>query len=73
MVITVYKDDRGWAYKVMPDLAGNYRARYNKPGTNRWKSCLNFKPKANCYEAADDLKAWAEQKGFKIFCRYEEE
>ena len=73
MVITVYEDYRGWSYKVMKDLAGNYRARYNKPGTSRWKSCLNLKPKENFFEAAEDLKNWAKQKNFKVLCKYEEE
>ena len=63
----MWVDKRGWQYKVMPDLAGRFRARYHKPDkqavSRGWKSCKNFFPRDTEAEAQADLDAWAQDKG----------
>lgn len=75
MVLTIWKDTRGWEYKVMTDLSGKFRARYHKAGSNPmtgWKSCRNFEPKETLGEAQIELNRWAKKKGMQIVCRFDE-
>ena len=75
MVHTIWKDTRGWEYKVMTDLSGKFRARYHKAGGNPetgWKSCRGFEPKETELEAQTDLNLWAKKKGMQIVCRFDE-
>lgn len=66
---TIYVDDRGWKYQVMPGIdTDTYKARYQKPGSQRW-ACYPHLPWQNTPEAAEaDLKAMAEKK-YLIRCQ----
>lgn len=70
----MWEDYRGWNYKVMRDLAGNFRARYQKPGHEPnvgWKSCKQFNPRKTFIEAQMDLNDYAKAKNFKVACKWE--
>lgn len=62
----VYRDSRGWTYKVMPGLGGDsFKARYKKPGKGGWKCCSVLPWRDNEADAQADLDAWAKAKGMK--------
>ena len=60
----VYRDKRGWLYKVMPGISLDYwKARYCKPGRNDWHSVTILDWRSTEAEAEADLAAWAAKKG----------
>ncbi len=62
---TVYKDARGWLYKVMPGIGGNcYKARYQKPGLSGWKTCKALPWRKTEKAAQSDLDDMAMRKRF---------
>lgn len=63
---TIYKDRRGWEYKVDGGIGGDaYKGRYKKPGTLSWK-CMRALPWRKTQEEAQaDLDLYAEAKGWK--------
>lgn len=64
---TIYIDDRGWLYKVMPGLGSNtYKGRYQKPGKAGWKCMTNLPWQSDFETAQADLDAMAEKKGWRL-------
>lgn len=64
---TIYIDDRGWLYKVMPGLGSNtYKGRYQKPGKAGWKCMANLSWQSNFETAQADLDALAADKGWRV-------
>jgi len=63
--VTIYIDERGWKYQVMPGIGSNtYKARYQKPGNGKW-SCYTKLPWRDTPEAAEaDLKTLADKKSW---------
>lgn len=63
---TIYKDSRGWEYKVDGGIGGDaYKGRYKKPGTLSWK-CMRALPwRKTREEAQADLDLYADAKGWK--------
>ena len=60
----VYRDKRGWLYKVMPSIGGDrWKAWYCKPGRNDWHSVAILDWRSTETEAEADLAAWAVEKG----------
>ena len=65
----IYRDKRGWLYKVMPGLGGDtFKARYHKPEyppETAWK-CVTVLPwRATEEEAQADLDIMAGKKGWQ--------
>ena len=64
---TIYVDDRGWLYKVMPGLGLNaYKGRYQKPGKSGWKCMTNLPWQSDFETAQADLDALATDKGWRV-------
>ena len=64
---TIYIDDRGWLYKVMPGLGSNtYKGRYQKPGRSSWKCMTNLSWQSDSEAAQADLDTLAADKGWKV-------
>lgn len=65
---TIYRDSRGWLYKVMPGLGGNtFKARYHKPGypqEKAWKCVTTLPWRGSMEEAQADLDQLARAKGW---------
>lgn len=61
----IYKDGRGWEYKVVGGIGGNtYKGRYKKPRTLSWK-CMRALPwRKTQKEAEKDLAEYAKEKGW---------
>lgn len=62
----IYKDSRGWEYKVAAGIGEDtYKRRYKKPGTLTWK-CMRALPwRKTRKEAQADLDLYAKAKGWK--------
>jgi len=70
----IYVDNRGWKYQVMPGLGvGTYKARYQKPGSQRWTCCPRFPWRGTPEEAEADLKLTARKKKWVRCCRVSRE
>lgn len=66
MIPRVYRDSRGWVYKVMGGIGeGTFKARYKKPNKGGWKCCSALAWRSTFEEAQADLDAWAKAKGMK--------
>lgn len=65
-----YIDKRGWKFRVMPGLGeSNYKTRYCKTewDDSKWR-CLTVLPwRKTAQEAEEDLKAYAEKHGMKVY------
>lgn len=57
----VYKNKRGWRYKIMPGIGipMTYKARYNKPSSGSWKCVRTLPWRDTVAEAEKDLAAYA--------------
>ena len=65
---TVYIDDRGWIYKVMPGIGHDaYKARYQKPHTQSWKGVRTLPWRKTFEEAQQDLDALAAKKRWQKY------
>jgi len=65
--VVVWTDYRGWKYKVMGDLAGTYKGRYqdNKhDGDTGWKGMRQLDRRVTFDEAQEDLNKEAKKKGW---------
>lgn len=63
-----YIDNRGWKYKVMGGIGGNFKARYQKPdkkGNVGWKGVAAVPWRKTFEEAQTDLDHLAREKGWK--------
>ena len=66
----IYVDNRGWKYQVMPGLGDNtYKARYQKPDSQRWTCCPRLPWRGTPEEAEADLKLTARKKKWVCCCR----
>ncbi len=64
-----YIDGRGWKYKVMGDLAGTFKARYQKPnktGDIGWKGVAALPRRYSLNAAQEDLDLYAAKKGMQV-------
>lgn len=61
----IYKDNRGWEYKVAAGIGGDtYNGKYKKPRTLSWK-CMRALPwRKTQKEAQADLDLYAKAKGW---------
>ena len=66
---TIYRDARGWLFKVMPGLGGDtFKARYHKPeypADKSWKCVTTLPWRGSAEEAQADLDCMAKKKGWK--------
>ena len=62
---SIYKDARGWQYKVMKNKDGLFQPYYRKPSENKWKPCKNFKARVVDGSAQIDLDEWVVKKGMR--------
>lgn len=62
----IYKDSRGWEYKVGAGIGGDtYKGKYKKIRTLSWK-CMRVLPWRKTFEEAQkDLEEYAKTKGWK--------
>ena len=66
----IYVDNQGWKYQVMPGLGvGTYKARYQKPDSQRWTCCPRLPWRGTSEEAEADLKLTARKKKLVRCCR----
>ena len=66
----IYVDDRGWKYRVMPGLGDNiYKARYQKPDSQRWTCCSRLPWRGTPEEAQADLELMARKKKWVCCCQ----
>lgn len=66
--VIVWIDSRGWKYKVMGDLAGTFKGRYqnNKHNGNvGWKGMRQMERRETFDQAQEDLNQYAKLKGWK--------
>lgn len=72
--VVSWVDARGWKYKVMGDLAGTYKGRYQDDkhtGITGWKGMRQMERRETFDEAQEDLNAYAKKKGWKPLLRKE--
>lgn len=65
--VVVWIDARGWKYKVMGDLAGTFKGRYqdNKhSGDIGWKGMRQMVRRETFDQAQEDLNQYAKSKGW---------
>lgn len=56
----IYRDSRGWLYRVMPGLGGNtYKGRYQQPGKSSWHCMRQLPWRDSQAEAEADLATYA--------------
>ena len=66
--VVVWTDTRGWKYKVMGDLAGTFKGRYQDDkhtGSTGWHGMRQMERKESFDEAQEDLNRYAKQKGWE--------
>lgn len=66
--VVVWTDVRGWKYKVMGDLAGTFKGRYQNDkhsGNVGWKGMRQLQRRENFDKAQEDLNLLAKSKGWK--------
>lgn len=65
----IYRDSRGWLYRVMPGLGGDtFKARYHKPEyppEKAWKCVTTLPWRGSAEEAQADLDQLARNKGWQ--------
>ena len=70
MKAKVYKDERGWKYRVMPGIGGGaYKARYQKTdhtGDYGWKGVQRMKWWPTFEDAQSELDKKAAEKGWTL-------
>ena len=63
--MTMYMDNRGWRYRVMPGLGDDtYKARYQKPDSQRWICMAKLPWRTTPESAQEDLDVTARKKGW---------
>ena len=62
----IYRDSRGWLYRVMQGLGEVWKARYNKPGCSGWKCVAVLPWRDNPEEAEQDLAEYAHRKKMEV-------
>ena len=68
----IYKDHRGWKYKVMPGISGTtFKGRYQKPDASGpnvgWKGMRQLPWRKTAKEAQADLDRLAEKNGWEVY------
>ncbi len=66
--VVSWVDSRGWKYKVMGDLAGTYKGRYQDDkhaGSTGWKGMRQMQRRETFDMAQEDLNVYAKKKGWK--------
>lgn len=74
--VAVWTDRRRWKYKVMGDLAGTFKGRYQDDkhsGSVGWKGMRQMERRKRFDEAQEDLNKYAKQKGWEVWNRREEQ
>lgn len=65
--VVIWTDARGWKYKVMGDLAGTFKGRYQDDkhsGSVGWKGMRQMIRRKTFDEAQEDLNRYASLKGW---------
>jgi hypothetical protein len=67
--VVVYIDDRGWKYRVMGGIGEpeTFKARYNKPGTCKWRGLHGVGWHQSFDDAQRDLNVLAKKKGWAVY------
>lgn len=66
--VIIWADKRGWKYKVMGDLAGTFKGRYQDDkhtGDIGWHGMRQMERRDSFDEAQEDLNRYAKEKGWK--------
>ncbi len=66
--VITWTDARRWKYKVMGDLAGTFKGRYQDDkheGSVGWKGMRQMERRDRFDQAQEDLNKYAEAKGWK--------
>lgn len=59
----IYRDKRGWIYRVMPGLGGDtFKARYRKPDAVSWKGVAGLLWRPTRPLAQEDLDQMARER-----------
>lgn len=69
--VVVWMDARGWKYKVMVDLAGTFKGRYQDDkhnGNTGWKGMRQMERRETFDQAQQELNKYAKRKGWKPVC-----